>query len=61
MASTLGRDPKTPLELPTRCAKGKMVHHKSLTAIANHRGTDKGTVGPSLSWPAHNHTEIYEA
>ena len=33
----------------------------SLTALANHFGTDKGTVGPSAAWGAHNYTDIYEA
>ncbi len=34
---------------------------RSLTEIANFHGTDKGTVGPSADWPAHNYTDIYEA
>lgn len=33
----------------------------SLTELANHFGTDKGTVGPSTNWGAHNYTDIYEA
>ncbi len=33
----------------------------SLTDIANLEATDKGTVGPSPSWPAHNYTDVYEA
>lgn len=33
---------------------------KSLTEIANHYGTDKGTVGPSNRWNAHNYTDVYE-
>lgn len=33
----------------------------SLTEIANLHGTDKGTVGPSADWGAHNYTDIYEA
>lgn len=33
----------------------------SLTEIANGYGTDKGTVGPSSAWGAHNYTDIYEA
>ncbi len=34
---------------------------KSLTDIANQYGTDKGTLGPSLTYGAHNYTDIYEA
>ena len=34
---------------------------KSLTEIANLHGTDKGTIGPSPKWSAHNYTDIYEA
>jgi hypothetical protein len=34
---------------------------RSLTEIANYYGTDKGTVGPSSDWGAHNYTDIYEA
>ena len=34
---------------------------KSLTEIANQYGTDKGTLGPSLAYGAHNYTDIYEA
>jgi len=33
----------------------------SLTEIANLEGTDKGTIGPSPDWPAHNYTDVYEA
>lgn len=33
----------------------------SLTEIANHYGTDKGTSGPSSRWDVHNYTDIYEA
>lgn len=33
----------------------------SLTALANKHGSDKGTIGPSQDWPAHNYTDIYEA
>lgn len=33
---------------------------KSLTEIANHYGTDKGTLGPSDRWNAHNYTDVYE-
>lgn len=29
--------------------------------IANEEGTDKGTVGPTRKWRAHNYTDIYEA
>jgi SAM-dependent methyltransferase len=35
--------------------------HSSLTEIANHHGTDKGTIGPSPDFPGHNYTDIYEA
>jgi len=34
---------------------------RSLTEIANHHATDKGTQGPSATWRAHNYTDIYEA
>ena len=34
---------------------------KSLTEIANYYGTDKGTIGPSVGWIAHNYTDIYES
>ena len=34
---------------------------KSLTELANIYGTDKGTVGPSPEWPAHNYTAVYES
>ena len=34
---------------------------KSLTQIANFHGTDKGTLGPSDEWSAHNYTDVYEA
>lgn len=37
------------------------VETTSLTEIANVYGTDKGTVGPSRRWSAHNYTDIYEA
>jgi len=33
----------------------------SLTEIANKYGTDKGTLGPSLEYGAHNYTDIYDA
>lgn len=33
----------------------------SLTELANRYGTDKGTVGPSATWSAHNYTDVYEA
>lgn len=34
---------------------------KSLTELANFYGTDKGTIGPSTTWTAHNYTDVYEA
>jgi hypothetical protein len=34
---------------------------KTLTELANHYGTDKGTVGPSVKWGALNYTDIYQA
>lgn len=34
---------------------------RSLTEIANSHGTDKGTVGPSRHWRAHNYTDVYDA
>ena len=34
---------------------------RSLTEIANSHGTDKGTVGPSRLWRAHNYTDVYDA
>ncbi len=34
---------------------------ESLTEIANKFGTDKGTIGPSKRWNAHNYSDIYEA
>lgn len=33
----------------------------SLTDLANLYGSDKGTIGPSSEWGAHNYTDIYEA
>jgi hypothetical protein len=33
----------------------------SLTELANKHATDKGTVGPSETWPIHNYTDIYAA
>jgi hypothetical protein len=33
----------------------------SLTELANYYGTDKGTIGPTDEWPAHNYTDLYEA
>lgn len=33
----------------------------SLTEIANHYGTDKGTLGPTNDWQGHNYTDIYSA
>jgi hypothetical protein len=38
-----------------------MNHRRSLTEIANEFGTDKGTAGPTDSWPVHNYTDIYAA
>lgn len=35
-----------------------MTH--SLTELANKYGTDKGTIGPSDAWSAHNYTDVYE-
>ena len=34
---------------------------QSLTELANHYGSDKGTEGPSPEWPAHNYADVYEA
>ncbi|MGH8862769.1 MAG: hypothetical protein ACRDVG_16310, partial [Jatrophihabitantaceae bacterium] len=34
---------------------------RSLTELANHYGSDKGTTGPSPQWPAHNYADVYEA
>lgn len=34
---------------------------KSLTELANFYGTDKGTIGPSTAWDAHNYTDVYQA
>ena len=36
------------------------LKNKSLTEIANSFGTDKGTIGPSKRWNAHNYTDVYE-
>lgn len=33
----------------------------SLTELANAHGSDKGTVGPTPDWAAHNYTDVYEA
>jgi hypothetical protein len=33
---------------------------QSLTELANLYATDKGTIGPSTEWGAHNYTDIYE-
>src|SRR5437588_5742537 len=41
--------------------RGDAFDVQSLTALANKYGSDKGTLGPSASWPAHNYTDIYEA
>jgi hypothetical protein len=41
---------------------GEMPTEKmTLTDIANLHGTDKGTLGPSAGWAAHNYTDVYEA
>lgn len=32
----------------------------SLTELANHHGSDKGTLGPTDGWPGHNYTDVYE-
>lgn len=34
---------------------------RSLTELANLYATDKGTIGPSAEWGAHNYTDIYES
>ncbi|MEX1027797.1 MAG: hypothetical protein WD049_07295 [Candidatus Paceibacterota bacterium] len=34
---------------------------ETLTDLSNRYGSDKGTVGPSPQWGAHNFTDIYEA
>jgi hypothetical protein len=34
---------------------------QSLTALANHYGSDKGTEGPSPAWLPLNYTDVYEA
>lgn len=34
---------------------------RSLTALANLYGSDKGTAGPSRNWPAQNYMDVYEA
>ena len=34
---------------------------KTLTELANLYGSDKGTLGPSDQWAAHNYTDIYAA
>ncbi len=35
------------------------MRRMSLSSIADEEGTDKGTVGPSEGWRAHNYTDIY--
>lgn len=40
---------------------GVPTERLSLTDIANLAGTDKGTIGPSEDWPAHNYTDVYGA
>jgi hypothetical protein len=44
-----------------RDLEGIPLEKLSLTDIANLEGTDKGTVGPSPKWPAHNYTDVYGA
>ena len=34
---------------------------ESLTELANRHASDKGTKGPSQTWPVHNYTDVYEA
>jgi hypothetical protein len=34
---------------------------QSLTELANHHGSDKGTIGPTPEWLPHNYTDVYEA
>ena len=34
---------------------------ESLTELANRHASDKGTIGPSSSWPVHNYADVYEA
>jgi hypothetical protein len=41
--------------------EGVPYERLGLTDIANLEATDKGTVGPSPKWPAHNYTDVYEA
>ena len=52
--STLGGE-----DLPVR-TDGRKPLPRSLTELANHHGTDKGTIGPSHAWGAWNYTDIYE-
>ena len=33
----------------------------SLTELADEEGSDKGTLGPSPAWRAHNDTDVYDA
>jgi hypothetical protein len=35
--------------------------YKSLTELANYHASDKGTSGPSNTWPVHNYTDVYDA
>lgn len=37
------------------------MNGKSLTELANQYGSDKGTIGPTAKWSAHNYTDVYEA
>ena len=47
-------------EDPPARADARDAIPRSLTELANHHGTDKGTIGPSRSWGAWNYTDIYE-
>jgi hypothetical protein len=53
--------PRRLAERTLRALDGVELDRLSLTDIANLEGTDKGTVGPSPEWPAHNYTDVYEA
>ncbi len=37
------------------------MRSESLTELANRHASDKGTLGPSPSWPVHNYSDVYEA
>lgn len=65
-AATRARDrgaamPAQLAERALRDLEGIPLDKLSLTDIANLEGTDKGTVGPSTKWPAHNYTDVYGA